>query len=147
LNVHQDDIGTMRGSGGQRLLAVSDLDDLESGMGEEIAEDPLIVLLVLDNKNALGHAFTTCCSTSTGTSRKNVEPAPNSFPAGGLCQGKERASSRRYRRPLASVRRLSVASCACRIVFRGEKNPELHLIGDQNRRRGAEDELSQPRFR
>jgi hypothetical protein len=45
-------------------------------MAEEIAEDPPIVLLVLDNKNALCHAFTTCCWTSTATSRKNVEPAP-----------------------------------------------------------------------
>jgi hypothetical protein len=42
LNVHQDDIGTMRGSGSQRLLAVADLDDLESGVAQEIAEDPPI---------------------------------------------------------------------------------------------------------
>jgi hypothetical protein len=78
LNVHEDNIGTLRSSGGQRLLAVTDLDDLESGMAEEIADDPPIVLLVLDNKNALCHAFPTHCSTSSGTSRKNVEPAPSS---------------------------------------------------------------------
>ena len=34
------------------------LSDLESGMAKKIAEDTPIVLLVLDNKNALCHAFT-----------------------------------------------------------------------------------------
>src|SRR6516165_4832301 len=77
LNVHEDHIGTMRGSGGQRLLAVADLEDLESSMAKEIAKDSPIVLLVLDYQNALCHAFPTCCSTSTGTSRKKVEPAPS----------------------------------------------------------------------
>ena len=59
LNVHEDHIGMVRGSGGERLLAVTDLDDLESGMGEKIAEDPSIVLLVLDHTNAPCHAFPT----------------------------------------------------------------------------------------
>src|SRR6516162_1956635 len=77
LNVHKDHIGMLRGSGAQRLLAVADLEDLESSMAKEIAKDPPIVLLVLDNKNAFGHASPTCCSTSTGTSRKNVEPVPS----------------------------------------------------------------------
>src|SRR5258708_25609072 len=66
----------MRGSGDQRLLAIADLDDVESGMGKKITEDLPIVLLVLDHKNAFGHAFPTCCSTLTGPSKKNVEPQP-----------------------------------------------------------------------
>ena len=37
----------MRGSGGQRPLAVVDLDDFIAGMDKQIAEDPSIVLLVL----------------------------------------------------------------------------------------------------
>src|SRR6516225_5793752 len=78
LNVHEDHIGVLRGSGAQSLFAVTDLDDLESSMAKEIAKDPPIVLLVLDHQNALCHAFPTCCSTSTGTSRKKVEPAPSS---------------------------------------------------------------------
>src|SRR6202166_3563819 len=68
----------MRACGGQRLLAVADLDDVVAGMGEKIAEDAPIVLLVLDHKNAFGHAFPTCCSILIGTLRKNVEPAPSS---------------------------------------------------------------------
>jgi hypothetical protein len=78
LNVHEDHIGMLRGSGAQRLLAVADLEDLESSMAKEIAKDPSIVLLVLDHQNAFGHACPNCCSTSTGTSRKNVEPQPDS---------------------------------------------------------------------
>src|SRR6516164_7550450 len=65
----------MRGSGGQRPLAVVDLDDFVPGMYKQIAEDPSIVLLVLDHQNSFGHAFPTCCSTLIGTLRKNVEPA------------------------------------------------------------------------
>src|SRR6516225_4931575 len=72
------DGGTMRGSGGQRLLAVADLNDFESGVVKKVTDDLPIVLLVLDHQNAFGHAFPTCCSTSTGTSRKNVEPQPGS---------------------------------------------------------------------
>jgi hypothetical protein len=45
LNVHKDDIGMMRGSGGQRPLAVSDLEDFVPGMDKQIAEDTSIVLL------------------------------------------------------------------------------------------------------
>src|SRR6516225_2457592 len=67
LNVHEDHIGTLRGGGAQRLLAVTDLDDLESSMAKKIAKDPPIVLLVLDHQNAFSHASPTCCSTSTGT--------------------------------------------------------------------------------
>src|ERR1700687_4196428 len=68
----------MRACGGQRLLAVADLNDVVAGMGEKIAEDEPIVLLVLDHKNAFGHAFPTCCSTLIGTLTKKVEPQPSS---------------------------------------------------------------------
>ena len=76
LNVHEDRIGMVRRSGGDRLLAVADLDDVKSAMDEKMAEDLPVVLLVLDHKNAFGHAFPTCCSTLTGTFMKNVEPQP-----------------------------------------------------------------------
>ena len=54
LNVHEDDIGMVGDRGGQRLLAVADLDDVESGMAEEIAEDSPIVLLVLEWRQMSG---------------------------------------------------------------------------------------------
>jgi hypothetical protein len=95
LNIHEDHIRSMRGSGGQRLLAVANLEDLVPGMGEKIAEDPPIVLLVLDHKNAFGHAFPTCCSTLTGTLTKNVEPWP-------------RADSTQIRPPCKATIRLAI---------------------------------------
>src|SRR6202158_6512400 len=63
-------------NGGQRPPGVAHLRDVVAGMGEKIAEDAPIILLVLDHKNAFGHAFPTCCSTLTGTFMKNVEPRP-----------------------------------------------------------------------
>jgi hypothetical protein len=61
-------------SGRCAAVAVSACYDLESGMAEEIADDPPIVLLVFDNKNAFCHPFPTCLRDF----EEEVEPAPSS---------------------------------------------------------------------
>jgi hypothetical protein len=42
--------------------------------GEQIAQDAMIVLLILDHQNALCHAGLVCCSTVTGSVNEKFEP-------------------------------------------------------------------------
>ena len=44
------------------------------GDGKQIANDLTIIRLVLDHRNALAHAASTCRSTITGSVHANVEP-------------------------------------------------------------------------
>src|SRR6516164_6224115 len=62
--------------GSERLLAVLGLGDLIVGRRQHIANDLTIIWLVLDHKNALAHAASTCRSTITGSENVNVEPWP-----------------------------------------------------------------------
>ena len=52
LDVHQDEVGTVLRRHRDALFAVDGLDQLEAGIGQEIAQDAPIVLGVLDHENA-----------------------------------------------------------------------------------------------
>src|SRR6516225_2931077 len=60
----------------KRLFAILGFSDFVIGAGEHIANDLAIIRLVLDHQNALAHARSTCCSTTTGSVKANVEPWP-----------------------------------------------------------------------
>src|SRR5215469_5844753 len=60
-----------------RLLAILGLGDLIVGRRQHIADDLAIIRLVFDHQNTLGHAASTCRSTTTGSVKVNVEPSPS----------------------------------------------------------------------
>ena len=55
LDVHDDQVRTLLGGGGQPLEAVDRLDHLEIGAGQEVAHDAPVVLLILDHQDASAH--------------------------------------------------------------------------------------------
>src|SRR5271165_3254502 len=97
LNVHQDQVRTLLGDGGERLLAVLHLDQLISGVAQQITQDLPVVHLILDHQNASAHQCPTCASTLTGTVKANVDPCPSS-------------DSTQSRPPCISMIRLAIAS-------------------------------------
>ena len=56
LNVHENEIRPVLRRHRHPLLAVDGLDQLEAGIGEQIAENAPVVLGVLDDENAFAHA-------------------------------------------------------------------------------------------
>jgi hypothetical protein len=56
LNVHQNEVGPALGRHRHALLAVDSLQYLETGIGEQIIENAPVVLGILDDEDALGHA-------------------------------------------------------------------------------------------
>src|ERR1700733_8777331 len=76
LNVHEDEIGTLLFRRGNAGLTVPRFCHLVADAAEKIAENLPVILLILDDENALAHAFPACCSARTGSSTKNVEPPP-----------------------------------------------------------------------
>src|SRR6516165_5399168 len=97
LNVHQDQVGALLCICGERLLAVCRLDQLVSGVAQQVAQDLPVVFLVLNDKDAPAHASPTCRSTFTGIVNANVEPLPTS-------------DSTQMRPPCISMMRLAIAS-------------------------------------
>ena len=76
LDVHQDQVRPLRRCGGERLHAVLGQDDLVSDAGEQVAQDPLVVRLILDHQDAPAHTRPSCCSTRTGSVKEKVDPLP-----------------------------------------------------------------------
>ena len=56
LDVHQDQVGLLLLRQLDALLAVDGLDQLVAGAGQQVAQDGAVVLLVLDDEDALAHA-------------------------------------------------------------------------------------------
>ena len=73
--VEHHDVGLLLGDGGERLLAVGGLDDLEALGRERLAEHPAHVLLVVDDEHALAHAVPSHSSIAAGSDTVNVVPA------------------------------------------------------------------------
>src|SRR5262249_14951374 len=82
---------------GERLLAVCRLDQLVSGVAQQVPQDLPVVFLIFNHQDALAHASTTCRSTFTGIVNANVEPLPTS-------------DSTQMRPPCISMMRLAIAS-------------------------------------
>src|SRR5262245_43696063 len=97
LDVHEDEVRPLPGDDGERLLTVLGLDQFVAGVAEQVAQDLPIVFLVLDHQYALAHVGLACCSTSTGSKTKKVEP----------CPGRE---STQIRPPCISIIRFEIAS-------------------------------------
>src|SRR5262249_52327597 len=76
LDIHENKVRTLLFCCADTGLAVPGFRHLITDTAQEIAEDLPIVLLILDNKNALAHAVSTCRSTITGNVNANVEPWP-----------------------------------------------------------------------
>src|SRR6516165_1472883 len=76
LDIHQDKVGPLLCYRGKRLLAVFDFGNLIVSRGQHVADNLAIIRLVLHHQNALAHARSTCCSTTTGSVNANVEPWP-----------------------------------------------------------------------
>ena len=60
LDVHQDQVRALASRQAARPPRRRGLDQLVAGAGQQIADDPPVVLLVLDDQDALGHAATSC---------------------------------------------------------------------------------------
>src|SRR5262245_37816056 len=97
LNVHQDQVGALSADRGERFLTVLRLDQLVTGVTQEIAQDLPVVHLILDHQDACAHQCPTCFSTLTGTVKENVDPRPSS-------------DSTHSRPPCISMMRLAIAS-------------------------------------
>src|SRR5215469_9339372 len=76
LDIHEDQVGAARLRGCHRVLAVLGFDQVEAGPGEQIMQDPSVVLLVLDHENALLHVPSVSAVALTGRLTENVAPAP-----------------------------------------------------------------------
>ena len=63
LDVHEDQVRPLGLGEAHAGLAVGRLDQLVAGARQQIADDPPVVLLVLDDEDALGHAATSCSAT------------------------------------------------------------------------------------
>ena len=74
LDVHQDQVGALLLRRRDPFLAGHRLDQLEAGARQEVAQDAPVVLVVLDDQDALAHAHSACRSTRTGTVKRKVEP-------------------------------------------------------------------------
>src|SRR5581483_7048384 len=61
----------------ERFLAVPGLGHLVTGIGEEIAKDLPIILVILHHQNALAHVLPTCVLTLIGRVKKKVAPSPS----------------------------------------------------------------------
>ena len=61
----------------QRGLAVVSLDQFVARRSKQVAQYPAIILVVLDDQDALRHAAPTCRSTLTGSVSETVEPWPS----------------------------------------------------------------------
>ena len=74
LDVHQDQVGPLARGEPHARRAVGGLDQLVAGARQQIADDAPIVLLVLDDEDALGHAACSRAPTCSGSVKVNVEP-------------------------------------------------------------------------
>src|SRR6516164_5280648 len=97
LDVHENKVGMLLFRSANAGLAIPGFRHLISGTAQEVAEDLPIVLLVLDDQNALAHAASTCRATFTGRVNANVEPWPG-------------CDSTQIRPPCISMIRLEIAS-------------------------------------
>src|SRR5271154_2646182 len=78
LDIHQNQVGLLALRQRYALGAVHRLDQLVTDARQKIADDLAIILGVLDNQDALGHAASSSAgSTWTGNTTRKVDPAPN----------------------------------------------------------------------
>ena len=78
LDVHEDEVGTVRTGQADPLLAGRGLDQLEADARQEIAEDPAIVFLIFDHQDAFAHVGALRIAACTGSVKWNTVPRPSS---------------------------------------------------------------------
>src|SRR5262249_20909184 len=74
LDVHQDEIGALRPCEADPILTGLRLDQLEARLGEEEAQDPPVLLVILHDQDPLAHERATDRSTRKGSVNRKVEP-------------------------------------------------------------------------
>ena len=67
LDVHEDQIRPLGLGQPHARLAVHGLDQLVAGAHQQITDDPPVVLLILDDEDALGHAASSRSPTRSGS--------------------------------------------------------------------------------
>ena len=76
LDVHQDQVGSLRSRHRERLLAVVGFNHQKASACEQVAKDLPIVLLILNDEYRLVHYRAACHSIRAGAVNENVAPAP-----------------------------------------------------------------------
>src|SRR5262249_22257994 len=78
LYVHQNEIRAPGLSETHAILAGGRLEQLEPGTRQQVAQDPAIVFLVLDDENAFAHVDAFRRSGRSGRVNRKTEPRPSS---------------------------------------------------------------------
>jgi hypothetical protein len=68
------------GSGSEGGVGLDPASGLVAGRRARIANDPVVVLMVLDHQHAPAHGASAMCSTRTGNMKEKVEPFPARSP-------------------------------------------------------------------